>query len=192
MTSSSSSLRWTSADLEAMPEDGKRREIIDGELYVATQPTFFHQFTCMQVGAELRDWSRSGGHGQAVGSPGLVFAEDDDVAPDVVWISDEQLARALDDRGHFRLAPELVVEVLSPGANNERRDREIKRKLYSRRGVREYWICDPRAFSVEVWRHQGEGLELAATLAGSDVLTSPLLPGFAVAVETLFYTPRPG
>ena len=62
-------------------------------------------------------------------APGLIFADDDDVAPDVVWISRERLAGTLDQTGHLHTAPELVVEVLSPGSVNERRDREVKLKL---------------------------------------------------------------
>ena len=77
----------------------------------------------------------------------------------------------------------LVVEVLSPGAENERLDRELKLSLYSRQGVREYWIVDWRARTVQVYRRQQTQLELAATLLGEDVLTSPLLPGFACPIS---------
>jgi Uma2 family endonuclease len=82
-------------------------------------------------------------------------------------------------------APELVVEILSPGATNERRDREAKLKLYSRRGVLEYWIVDWRAQQVEVYRREELALRLGATLYPADVLQSPLLPGFACQVATL-------
>jgi Uma2 family endonuclease len=71
-------------------------------------------------------------------TPGLIFSDTDAVIPDVVWVSHERLARLEDEAGPLRGAPELVVEVLSPGALNERRDREAKRKLYSAYGVQEY------------------------------------------------------
>jgi Uma2 family endonuclease len=66
---------------------------------------------------------------------GLIFDDDEDVAPDVVWISYQRLMTALQADGKLHATPELVVEILSPGSANERRDREVKRKLYSRRGA---------------------------------------------------------
>lgn len=71
-------------------------------------------------------------------APGLIFAEDDDVAADVVWISHARLQNALQDDGKLHSAPELVIEVVSPGSRNANRERQIKLKLYSRRGVQEY------------------------------------------------------
>ena len=82
--------------------------------------------------------------------------------------------------------PELVIEVLSPGGTNERRDREAKLKLYSRRGVLEYWIVDWRTRQVEVYRREDLALHLVATLHSTDMLTAPLLPGFSCEVATLF------
>ena len=179
-------LRWTSADLEVLPDDGKRYEIIDGELYVSRQPGYHHQYACTQLSGALVAWSNQTQVGVTLPAPGVIFADDDDVAPDVVWISRERLAVALDHAGHIHTAPELVVEVLSPGSANERRDRDVKLKLYSRRGVNEYWIVDWQQRKIEVYRRQGLALHLAATLYATDTLTSPLLPGFACPVVTLF------
>src|SRR5205085_1491121 len=137
-------LRWTSQDLELLPEDGKRYEIIDGELYVSKQPHWHHQRVCFRLGFALEAWSQQTKIGEVNLAPGVIFAADDDVAPDMVWVSRDRLANALDAGGHLHAAPELVVEVLSPGLTNERRDREAKLKLYSRRGVLEYWIVDWR------------------------------------------------
>jgi Uma2 family endonuclease len=80
----------------------------------------------------------------------------------------------------------LVVEVLSPGGANERRDRDVKLKLYSRRGVLEYWVVDWRPQEIEVYRRKQLALRLIATLYPTDTLTSPLLPGFVCQVATLF------
>jgi Uma2 family endonuclease len=180
------SLRWTSADLEVMPEDGKRREIIDGELYVSTQPDAIHQRVCSDTWLVLQTWSDTTGLGEAIEGPGLIYADDDDVAPDVVWISQGRLVGAMDAAGHLRVPPELVVEVLSPGAKNEYRDLEAKLKLYSRRGVDEYWVVDWRTQTVRVYRRAGEALDLAVTLRAADALSSPLLPGFSTPVAFLF------
>src|SRR5919199_1588511 len=179
-------LRWTSADLAVLPDDGKRYEIIDGELYVSKQPHWHHQFVCSQLIRFLGDWSEQSGVGIVNMAPGLIFGDNDDVAPDVVWISRERLATALGPDGHLHAAPELAIEVLSPGSANERRDREAKLKLYSVRGVQEYWIADWRQRQVEVYRREQAALRLAETLYEEDDLRSPLLPGFALPVKRLF------
>jgi Uma2 family endonuclease len=179
-------LHWTSADLAVLPDDGKRYEIIDGELYMSRQPHWHHQRACVKITTALEGWSAQTGAGETNFAPGVIFADDDDVAPDVVWISHARRAAALGPEGHLHAAPELVVEVLSPGTTNERRDREVKLKLYSRRGVLEYWLVDWRTQQIEVYRRADLALHLVATLHPADTLTSPLLPGFACQVATLF------
>ena len=179
-------LRWTSADLAVLPDDGKRYEIIDGELYISRPSHWHHQRACGKICVALEAWSMQTGAGEANLAPGVIFAEDDDVAPDVVWISHSRRATAMGADGHLHAAPELVIEVLSPGTTNERRDREVKLKLYSRRGVLEYWIIDWRTQQVAVYRREELALRLVATLHPADTLTSPLLPGFACQVATLF------
>lgn len=83
-------------------------------------------------------------------------------------------------------APELIVEVLSPGATNERRDREAKLKLYSLKGVQEYWIADWRLQQIEIYRRDAAQLRQIATLLPNDEITSPLLPGFSTQVQRFF------
>lgn len=179
--------RYTSVDLEALPDiDGVRYEIIDGELFVSTQPQWHHQYATLRIGMALESWSERTGAGFASVAPGLIFAADDDVAPDVVWVSRSRLAELLDEGGHIRGAPELVVEVLSPGAANERRDREVKLGLYARQRVQEYWIVDWRSRTLAIYRHDGSNLILVATLAGADTITSPLLPGFVCPLSNLW------
>lgn len=177
---------WTSADLELFPNNGVRYEIVDGELFMSKMPHWQHQRTCGRFFRELDEWSQQSGLGQASINPGVLFTEADDVVPDVAWISNERLAALLDDAGHLTGAPELVVEVLSPGLQQERRDRQAKRKLYEIQGVREYWIADWRLRQVEVYRRVETELRLIATLLAEDTLTTPLLPGFACTVARLF------
>jgi Uma2 family endonuclease len=180
--------RYTSADLERLPQiEGVRYEIVDGELYVSTSPDWHHQLVCTRASMALESWSLTTGDGVALIAPGLVFTPDDDVIPDLIWISRERLATSADSSGHFRQAPELVVEVLSPGRQNERRDRESKLQLYSRQGVEEYWIVDWRARTVEVYRRADGALQLVATLGDADTLTSPLLAGFSCPVTRLWF-----
>jgi Uma2 family endonuclease len=181
-----SALHWTSADLEALPNDGRRYEIIAGDLFVSKQPHICHQDVCFQAAGLLNEWSRRTGLGRAFIAPGLIFAEDDDVAPDVVWISTSRLAEALGKDGKLHSAPELVIEVLSPGATNLRRDRESKLNLYSRCGVEEYWIVSWTNRSVELHRRNNDELRELATLTAGDTLESPMLPGFKALVVELF------
>ncbi|MFL5586155.1 MAG: Uma2 family endonuclease [Ktedonobacteraceae bacterium] len=180
------SLRWTSRDLEILPDDGKRYEIVDGELYVSKQPHWHHQFVCNRIWELLQTWSRQTKAGMANSAPGLIFDDDDDVAPDVVWISQERLAKSLQPDGKLHAAPELAIEVLSPGTMNERRDREIKLKLYSRRGILEYWVVSWQDRRLDVYRREDAALKLYSTLYANDLLQSPLLPGFSFQVSQLF------
>jgi Uma2 family endonuclease len=169
-----------------MPDDGKRYEIIDGELFVSKQPHLNHQDVCGEIYAELRDWNRRSGLGKVFFAPGIIFAEDDDVAPDLVWVSAGRMQAVVQADGKFHAAPELVIEVLSPGTKNEKRDREAKLKLYSRRDVVEYWIVSWQARQIEVYRRDNEQLQLVITLLESDKLESPVLPGFSCSVSSLF------
>ena len=186
------SLRWTSSDLDALPDkEGTRYEIIDGELYVSHQPHYHHQYVCNEIASQITNWVKESGGGRVIPAPGVIFSEGNDVAPDVVWLSDERLAEVLREDGHFHDAPELIIEVLSPGFANEQRDRVAKLQLYSRRGVDEYWIIDWRSRSMEDYRRENAALQLIATLNESDTLQSPLLPGFSSPVSTLFDTVSP-
>lgn len=179
-------VRWTIADIELLPDNGNRYEIIDGELFVTRAPHWGHQKASGNSYAELRAWSISSGLGEAVQTPGIIFSDADNVIPDVVWVSKERLPMLLDEAGHLTGAPELVIEVLSEGVDNQRRDREVKLKLYASRGVQEYWILDWRLQQVEVYRRDKALLKLIETLFVADDLTSPMLPDFVCPVSRLF------
>jgi Uma2 family endonuclease len=115
----------------------------------------------------------------------LILSDLDAVIPDVVFIMNERLNEVITgDR--LTAAPDIVAEILSPGAENLRRDRVAKRQLYARFGVREYWILDPRERTVEVYVPDHDALKLAATLKESDQLTTPILPGFSCPVTSIF------
>ena len=188
-------VQWTTADLDLLPDDGRRYEIIEGDLIVTRAPHWKHQNSSVKIAMALERWSIQSGAGETAVNPGLVFSETDSVIPDVVWASFDRLATMLDDAGHLIAAPELVVEILSPGEKNERRDREAKLKLYSTYGVLEYWIADRLNQRLEVYRRDDQRpdlevhravLKLAMTLYADDELTSPILPGFSTIVGQFF------
>jgi len=178
-------LHWTIQDLELMPEDGNRYEVVDGELYVSKQPDLHHQIVCSNIVLFLGRWNEETGKGIAIFNPGVIFSNENAVVPDVAWISYELLATALQADGKLHSCPELVVEVLSPGPQNEYRDRELKLKLYSRRNAKEYWIVNWQERTLEVYRRQNAELKLVKTLDETDVLDTPLLAGFSCKVGNL-------
>ncbi len=180
-------MRWTISDVDLLAADEwKRYEIIDGELFVSRAPHWGHQGAAGNIHVELQVWSRATGLGEVRTTPGLIFTEADSVIPDVVWISRERLALLLDKSGHLTGAPELVVEVLSSGTTNERRDQEAKLKLYSIQGVQEYWIVNWQLQQIDVYRREQAQLVRVATLLVGDKMTSPLLPDFSCPVERFF------
>jgi Uma2 family endonuclease len=188
--------QFTIDDLANFPDDGSRYEVIDGELYVSTAPHFEHQLIQSNVSIPLTIWSEANDDGVALCGAGVIFSRHDGVIPDILWFSGERLPTAIlspltgEKDGKFHLAPDLAVEIVSPGKVNEERDRETKLILYSRRGVREYWIVDRFARAILVYRRESAELELVATLTDGDVLTSPFMSGFSLAVERIFRLPQ--
>jgi Uma2 family endonuclease len=186
MTQATDRVYWTTEDLKLLPDSSNRYEIIDGHLLMTRAPHWKHQKAIGQTYSVLNTWSELSQLGETVPTPGVIFDDADNVIPDVVWMSYERLAEGVDEEGHFTIAPELIVEVLSPGTQNERRDRETKLKLYAERGVQEYWILDWRIQQLEVYRRQGALLKLVFTLFPQDKLTSPILLDFSCTVADFF------
>jgi Uma2 family endonuclease len=180
--------KWTTRDLDVIPDDGgwMRYEIIDGELYVTRAPHINHQGAASKLNIRLGIWSEETGLGRVFQTPGVIFTPTDAVIPDLVWVSQNRLEQSVDDAGHFTAAPELIVEILSPGDRNHQRDKEFKLKLYSQHGVQEYWIVNWQLKTIEVYRRNEGKLSLVCTLLEADNLTSPLLPGFTTAIAPLF------
>ncbi|MEL7141885.1 MAG: Uma2 family endonuclease [Cyanobacteria bacterium J06643_4] len=180
-------IRWTTRDLEVLPQnEWITYEIIDGELFVTRSPHIDHQEVGGNLYATLRSWSIQTEKGRAIFGPGIVLSDADNVIPDVVWVSQERLALITDESGHLTKMPEIVIEVLSAGAENIRRDREAKLKFYSIQGVQEYWIADRFTQQIEVYRRAEGRLTLEMTLMSTDTLTSPLLPDFSCPLRQIF------
>lgn len=178
---------WQVEDLQLLPHsEGTIYEIIEGELFVTRTPHRRHQQICLEIAQQLNIWCESTGLGVTIITPGIILSDADNVIPDVVWVSNERLSQIEDEAGHLTAVPELIVEVVSEGAENERRDREVKVKLYSVQGVQEYWIVDRFKRQVEIYRRQNARLVLDATLFENDLITSPLLPNFSCLIHCFF------
>jgi Uma2 family endonuclease len=175
----------TIADIESMPDDGIRYEVIDGELFVSSASNLHHQSVLTNILLAIADYLRQNPIGKAFPGAGVTFDESSGVIPDLVFLTHER-RRKIAAAGRLQGAPEIAIEILSPGASNERRDRHVKRDLYSARGLEEYWIVDPEDRSVEVYRRGPDGLGFVSNLRGGDSLTSDVLPGFSTAVEAFF------
>jgi Uma2 family endonuclease len=178
--------RLTNADVESMPDDGNRYELIDGDLYVSAAPSFFHQTVLANIMFAFRDYLRDHPVGRITPGVGVIFDDHNGVIPDLVFATKERITATL-AAGRFRSAPEIVIEILSPGVSNIRRDRHVKLSLYNARGVDEYWIVDPENRSVEVNRRNEAGdLAPGQNFSRQDELTSGVLSGFSVRVDTFF------
>ena len=175
-------IRLTYEDLCRLPDNGKRHEIMDGELFVTPGPRRSHQKVVTNLSYFLTDYAKRTAHGEIFVAPfDVVFSRFDVVEPDVLYISESRLGILTEK--NVQGAPDLVVEVLSESTAEV--DRTTKLKLYARHGVEEYWIIDPDNCSAEVYRRTDAGLDLAQNLKRSDALTSPLLPGFSLPLQKL-------
>jgi len=176
------SLKYTHADLLAMPDDGRRREIIDGDLFVTPSPLEKHQLILLNLTMALGKYLEAHPVGQFRFAPlDVIFSEHDVLEPDLLFVLNEHDEYLQD---WVRGAPDLVVEILSP--TTEARDRGVKMKAYARYGVGEYWIVDPAAKAIEAYRLGAEGYELAEKCREDDILRTPLLPGFALCPQSIF------
>ena len=147
-----SQITWQ--DVQQLPDDGNRYEAIGGELYVTPAPTIRHQRIAKRLLLALVEILEAPGHGELFFAPtGVEFpATEEGVQPDLLFVSKER--RGIIAEPWIQGAPDLVVEILSP--TTAHRDRGVKRKLYDRQGVSEYWIVDPDAEAVEVWSFGNE------------------------------------
>ena len=175
-------LKYTHDDLLSMPEDGKRREIIDGELYVTPSPVNYHQKILLNLTYAFCKFLETHPVGEVRFAPlDVILSEFDVLEPDLLFVLNEHRDFLQD---WVRGAPDLVVEILSPGT--EARDRGIKLKAYARYGVGEYWIVDPNAQVIEVYRLAAEGFRRAARCARGKTVETPLLHGFCLPVDSVF------
>lgn len=145
---------WTYSDLQLMPEDGSRHEIIHGEIFVTPSPTTTHQNISKRIGFQLMLQIEQEGLGIVFYAPlDVLFGDTRVVQPDLLVLSPER--RSFVTRRAVECAPDLIIEILSPAT--EERDRTVKRKLYASEGVGEYWLVDPDQHTIEVLILQDKG-----------------------------------
>ncbi len=179
--------RLTYDDFVLFPDDGKRHEIIDGEHYVTPSPNVRHQQLVVrlliEIGGHLKQHT---GLGQVFGAPlDVVLSPFDVVEPDVLFVAGDQTA-ILSEK-NIQGPPALVIEVLSK--STRKRDAQIKRRLFERTGVGEYWLVDPELDAVQVFRPSAAGRLIRVvelTAEDDQVLTTPLLPGCEIGLRELF------
>ncbi len=176
--------KLTYEDLRRMPEDGKRYELIDGEVYMTPSPNTKHQAVVGNLHVALRQFVAQRNLGKVFLAPfDVVFGERTAVQPDLLFIRKERLSILTDL--NVQGAPDLVIEVLSPGTASF--DRETKLQVYARAGVPELWYVDPRSDTVEILNLGSDRrYALTAMLSGDAPVLSKALPELLLTLREVF------
>jgi len=180
--------RWTYSDLVALPDDQLRHELIDGEHFVSPSPAIPHQVILWNITEALGPYLRANPIGTALTGPvDVKLSPHTLLVPDLVYFTSERFAQVVNEK-RATAAPDLVVEILSPGTR--RRDKGRKRAVYDREGVCEYWMVDPEARSITVLRRPRPDAGLTdvtvLVLVDGGVLNSPLFPGLRIPLREVF------
>lgn len=171
--------------LELMPDDGNRYELFEGELFVSRAPSLSHQRILTNLVGLFLDYLKQNPIGEVLPTPGVILDQYNSAIPDIVFLTNQQVEDVGSEERIYK-APVLAIEIVSPGKENARRDREVKRQVYAKHGVKEYWIADPEKRALEIYRLEEQTLKLVATLAGEDKVTTPILPGFSCHAQQIF------
>ncbi len=175
-------VRFNYHDYLQLPED-KRYEILDGELFVVPAPNTQHQRLLLRIADFLHHYSNERKLGEVFVAPcDVVLSDETILQPDILFVCDDRSNVV----GEANIAgpPDLVVEILSPGTRA--RDLEIKRKIYAGFGVREYWIVDPEAQTIEVLVLDKQGYRTAGIFGLADRLSSPVFPELNLPLSSIF------
>ncbi len=175
--------KWTYEDYRHLPDDGMIYEIIEGELHMAPAPIPIHQEYGGEMFWALQNFAKKHGVGKAYIAPLDVILPGvaEPVQPDVLFILKERLH--IVQPGRIEGAPDIIVEVLSP--SNWNIDRGKKFRAYAQSGVREYWIIDPQARTIELFVLRASAYHLIDNYAVGATVRSEVLPGFEVNVEDI-------
>ncbi|MBI3824818.1 MAG: Uma2 family endonuclease [Candidatus Rokubacteria bacterium] len=173
----------TYREYEALPADGRRYELHDGELSVTPAPSPQHQIVSRNLGFVLHEHVTARGLGQVLMAPlDVILGETTIVQPDLVYL-DSARAGAISRRG-IEGPPTLAVEILSPSTTLT--DRVTKSQLYARHGVPHFWLVDPEGRSIEAFVLRADGYSLVARASGRQPVALPPFPDLAVVPDSLW------
>jgi Uma2 family endonuclease len=173
----------TVENYKLLPETGPRYQLIQGDLYMAPAPNRFHQEISRNLQFELHSYLKRNPIGKIFDAPFDVYLDEINVfQPDILIVLNERLGILTEEGAEG--PPELVVEILAP--KTRRLDLVNKKLEYARAGVKELWIIDPEPRSLTIHQLTSDGVEKIRQLGEEDNLSTDLLPGFNVALETIF------
>jgi Uma2 family endonuclease len=176
-------VKYLATDIWDTPDDGKRYEVIGGELFVSPSPSWLHQYALMQLALLVGNWVFQHALGKVVQAPlGIVLDEEDGVQPDLIYISRER-DHIITERG-IESAPDLLVEVLSPSTAS--RDRGIKMRRYANAAVPHYWMLDPGGRALEAYKLGDNGYELLGTFGVGETFRPELFAGLELPIDRLW------
>jgi Uma2 family endonuclease len=184
VVSKHSPTKLTYDDYAQFPDDGLRHEIIEGEHYVSPSPATRHQRILLKLSHLIQSYLDTHSVGEIFFAPfDVLLSEFNVLVPDLVYISKERSGQITSKNLHG--APDLVVEILSPSTQSK--DKRLKRDVYERSGVDEYWIIDPDQDVVDVYRRHDPGRTFSAPLRHdrAQTLSTPLLPGLSLPLDKI-------
>ncbi len=177
---------WTYEDYLRLPDDGRRYEIIQGVLYVANAPSYDHQFSVLKIATKFEVWAETQKAGVVITAPFEVHLPGiaKPVQPDILFIAKKRIPTP--GTQIFEGAPDLIVEVLSPGSL--RLDQHVKFGAYEQAGVREYWIVDPKTRAITVYSLPENSPEyiLLGQFTGNEAVQSRVLEGLSFVASAVF------
>lgn len=175
-------VKFNYQDYLHLPED-KRYELIEGDLYMVPSPNVNHQRVVRNLGTMLLNYVRRNNSGELLYAPcDVVLSEEDVVQPDILFVSKDR--RAIIKEECIKGAPDLVIEILSP--STAERDMSIKKKIYFKFGVKEYWIVNIEAKTVEVMITGDDRFKTFRVFSEGSSITSPLLRDLSINVTDIF------
>lgn len=178
-------VKFTYDDYLLFPDDGRRHELIDGEHYMTPSPSERHQRIAMNLSGTLWQYLTTRPIGRAYTAPfDVVLSKTDVVQPDLLFVSSAR--SSIITSQNVQGVPDIAVEIISD--TTRKTDEVVKRKLYERFGVPEYWIVDPELETIKVYRIAGQGYQRVAELSreAGDTLTTPLLSDLNLPLSKIF------
>ena len=176
-------VKFTYDDYLLLPDDGKRYEILDGELLMSPSPKHLHQKVSLRLARILADFVENNSLGEILCAPfDVVLSPDHVVQPDILFVSNQNIEKIKET--HFAGTPDFVIEILSK--STLQRDRIVKRKIYARFGLQEYWLVHPEKKYIQILRLQTGDLRNVAEFKEHETLASQVFPGLKIAMNEIF------